>query len=223
MSPAAKEARGKDSCNRLPCLGAPASHGGLPAHALACHPPANLAAPGRARPCCAARDLVPRVPWAVPGGEGGHVSALHVPRVRRRRAVGAASQGRRGHHLPPQGRPPPAPPLPKTLVAALSRLAPAPRSSCGARLWQVEGGRLQLAAGDRAPPSEGAAAGDADASQGGVRAQARACACGAAFAVACAGCVRMRARMGALRGARAPCRACGGVGGCFWGGACRRR
>ena len=127
--------------------------------------------------------------------------------------------------------PPPAPPLPKTLVAALSRRAAAARSSCGheLRLWQGGSGRLQLAAGNRASPSEVAAAGDADASQGGVRAQARACARGAAFAGACARCVRMRARMGAPRGASASCRACRGVRGAWvgvnsvGGGAGRRR
>jgi len=58
------------------------------------------------------------LPWgeggvdgAVPGGEGGHVSALHVPRVSRRPPRGADG-GRRAHHLPPQGPPPflPSPP-----------------------------------------------------------------------------------------------------------------
>jgi hypothetical protein len=39
---------------------------------------------------------------AVSGGEGDHVPPIHLPRVARRPPPGA-DQGRRTHHLPPQG------------------------------------------------------------------------------------------------------------------------
>ena len=70
-----------------------------------CLPPACQPRGARAgsRVVCAGCERGACARGAVSGGEGDHVSALHVPRVGRRRAPGARCPWGRGHHLPPQG------------------------------------------------------------------------------------------------------------------------